>query len=334
MFLIILILVLTVLSWSPRTAIMFEIIHVRKASCRVFLSRKQFQRERVWVRKNKHEESNRDSRYALSYVLSHMCWRCCDYWHILCYETPGNTRGSAWSGERWRRFSQNKKQVQYSISLGFHRIALELGRIWVSLCLCEISVDFGEFHKETKTQDSGDQFISRYSPDIRVLSIYLQVYTCIFTRLCPKAGRVLNSARFFPLLVCVSIGTLETLIGSRAVPICEVRLFQYEIMVLACQVGPVHLTLAQINWEMNCIAKNKCTFRKTWSVQRRMNAPTESINEKLVAYEVTSSLVIALKSVSHLFVDRQTICNTKRAVLAVLIRFCGTILSETKSCKD
>ena len=228
-------------------------------------------------------------------------------------------------------FHKIRKQVQYSISLGFHRIALELG---VSLCLCEISADFGEFHKETKTQDSGDQFISRYSPDIRVLSIYLQVYTCIFTRLCPKAGRVLNSARFFPLLACLSIGTLETLIGSRAVPICEVRLFQYEIMVLACQVGPVHLTLAQINWEMNCIAKNKCTFRKTWSVQRRMNAPTESINEKLVAYEVTSSLVIALKSVSHLFVDRQTICNTKRAVLAVLIRFCGTILSETKSCKD
>ena len=34
---------------------------------------------------------------------------------------------------------------------------------------------------------------------------------------------------------------------------------KYKIMVLACQVGPFHLTLTQINWEMNCIAKSKCT---------------------------------------------------------------------------
>ena len=71
------------------------------------------------------------------------------------------------------------------------------------------------------------------------------------------------------------IGNLETLIGSRALytdhvlRTCEVRLLRrtflwqselmakYEIMVLACQVGPYHLTLTQINTEMNCIAKNK-----------------------------------------------------------------------------
>ena len=29
------------------------------------------------------------------------------------------------------------------------------------------------------------------------------------------------------------------------------------VMVLACQVGPFHLALTQINSEMNCIAKNK-----------------------------------------------------------------------------
>ena len=29
-------------------------------------------------------------------------------------------------------------------------------------------------------------------------------------------------------------------------------------MVLACQVGPFHLKLTQINSEMNFIAKNKC----------------------------------------------------------------------------
>ena len=33
---------------------------------------------------------------------------------------------------------------------------------------------------------------------------------------------------------------------------------KYEIMVLACQVGPFHLKLTQINSEMNRIAKNKC----------------------------------------------------------------------------
>ena len=43
----------------------------------------------------------------------------------------------------------------------------------------------------------------------------------------------------------------------------QVRSFQlesmlkHEIMVMACQVGPLHLTLTQIN-SMNCIAKNKC----------------------------------------------------------------------------
>ena len=34
-------------------------------------------------------------------------------------------------------------------------------------------------------------------------------------------------------------------------------LAKYEIMVFACQVGPFHLTLTQINSEMNYIAKNK-----------------------------------------------------------------------------
>ena len=45
---------------------------------------------------------------------------------------------------------------------------------------------------------------------------------------------------------------------------CEIRLFRselmtkYEIVVLACQVGPFHLKVTQINSEMNCIAKHKC----------------------------------------------------------------------------
>ena len=34
---------------------------------------------------------------------------------------------------------------------------------------------------------------------------------------------------------------------------------KFEIMVLACQIGPFHLKLTQINSEMNCIAKHKFT---------------------------------------------------------------------------
>ena len=40
-------------------------------------------------------------------------------------------------------------------------------------------------------------------------------------------------------------------------------------MVLACQVGPFHLTLTQINSEMNCIAKNKCPESQKLDTRRR-----------------------------------------------------------------
>ena len=135
---------------------------------------------------------------VLSYVLSHMCWRCCDYWHILCYETPGNTRGSAWSGERWRRFSQNKKTsaILHIPWISWNRSGTwqNLSLVYLFLCVCEISADFTKKRKHKTLEISLS--VLTYSPDIRVLSIYLQVYTCNFTRLCPKAGRVLNSARF------------------------------------------------------------------------------------------------------------------------------------------
>ena len=59
------------------------------------------------------------------------------------------------------------------------------------------------------------------------------------------------------------IGTLETLIGSCALRVVHLwkslmANIKCEIMVLACQVGPFHLKLTQINSEMNRIAKNKC----------------------------------------------------------------------------
>ena len=68
------------------------------------------------------------------------------------------------------------------------------------------------------------------------------------------------------------VGNLEALIGSRKLysdhalllsrSLFSVELLiancTREIMVLACQVGPFHLTLTQINSEMNCIAKKKC----------------------------------------------------------------------------
>ena len=50
-------------------------------------------------------------------------------------------------------------------------------------------------------------------------------------------------------------------------------------MVLACQVGPFHLTLTQINSEMNCIAKNKCPESQKLDMRRRgenLNATSDT----------------------------------------------------------
>ena len=87
-------------------------------------------------------------------------------------------------------------------------------------------------------------------------------------------------------------GNLQTLTGSRSV--CRSRAWdvlakyvsfqqceltaKYEIMVWACQVGPLHLTLTRINLEVNWIAKNKCVKsqkldtrrRGTWELERHI----------------------------------------------------------------
>ena len=106
------------------------------------------------------------------------------------------------------------------------------------------------------------------------ICLFDEIHFMLITRPRPKArGRVLNLARFVCLFVCLffpsvsQIGTLETLICARAVfrlRALASTLFsvgineKHEIMVLACQVGPLHLKLTQINSEMKCIAKNKC----------------------------------------------------------------------------
>ena len=59
----------------------------------------------------------------------------------------------------------------------------------------------------------------------------------------------------------------------------------YEIMVLACQVSPFHLTLTQINSDMNCIAKNKCPESQKLDTRRRgenLNArPSDGLYNQL-----------------------------------------------------
>ena len=47
------------------------------------------------------------------------------------------------------------------------------------------------------------------------------------------------------------------------------EMVKYEIMVLACQVGLFHLKLTQINSEMNCIAKYKCSLSQKLDTRRR-----------------------------------------------------------------
>ena len=56
---------------------------------------------------------------------------------------------------------------------------------------------------------------------------------------------------------------------------------KYEIMVLACQVGLFHLTLTQINSEMNCIAKNQSSESQKPDTRRRgENLNATSITDK------------------------------------------------------
>ena len=43
----------------------------------------------------------------------------------------------------------------------------------------------------------------------------------------------------------------------------------YEIMVLACKVGPLHLTLTQMNSEKNCLAKKKFPVSQKLDTRRR-----------------------------------------------------------------
>ena len=109
------------ISWTAETEV-FELVFS--------LWRKQFQRERLSnfrVQKNKHKASNAGWRSALSYVSQHhqhIHWRWWD-WHILCYETPGNTRGLC----EVVNFG-GTASFSNSISLGFHGITVKLGRIW------------------------------------------------------------------------------------------------------------------------------------------------------------------------------------------------------------
>ena len=109
------------ISWTAETEV-FELVFS--------LWRKQFQRKRLSnfrVRKNKHKASNAGWRSALTYVSQHqqrIRWRWWD-WHILCYETPGNTRGLC----EVVNFG-GTTSFSNSISLGFHGITVKLGRIW------------------------------------------------------------------------------------------------------------------------------------------------------------------------------------------------------------
>ena len=83
------------------------------------------------------------------------------------------------------------------------------------------------------------------------------------------------------------IGTLETLIGSRAVDhvrkTWEVRLFQCELMAKyanygfglpSCLCQVVFAKLSLINSEMNCITKHKCTGEKLNATPHMSRATT------------------------------------------------------------
>ena len=79
------------------------------------------------------------------------------------------------------------------------------------------------------------------------------LFVCLFLSRCRK------SALLRRWLVCA-------LFADHVRTTCEVCLFQcelmvkYEIMVVACQIGPFHLKLTQIKSEMNCITKHKIMY--------------------------------------------------------------------------
>ena len=55
---------------------------------------------------------------------------------------------------------------------------------------------------------------------------------------------------------------------------CEL-MAKYKIVVWACQVGPFHLKLTQINSEVNCIAMHKCAERQKLDNLKEANETQE-----------------------------------------------------------
>ena len=94
----------------------------------------------------------------------------------------------------------------------------------------------------------------------------------------------MGSVCFYYFQSVLQIGTLETLIGSRAlysdhvvlllrkknisVELMAVRLLWF-LWFWYCQGGPFHLEFTQINSEMNCIAKHKCPDSQKVDTRRR-----------------------------------------------------------------
>ena len=83
----------------------------------------------------------------------------------------------------------------------------------------------------------------------------------------------------------------------------------YDIMVLACQVGLFYLTLTQIKSEMNCIAKNKCPERQKLDTRRRGENVTlvESNNMYIFAFFVFDLFYVIDKSVRKSYVHSETV---------------------------
>ena len=59
---------------------------------------------------------------------------------------------------------------------------------------------------------------------------------------------------------------------------------EYKIMVLACQVGPFHLKLTQINSETYCIVKHKCTVSQKLDTRRRGEKLSATTATKATTY--------------------------------------------------
>ena len=105
----------------PRTTIIFEIIHVRKASCCVRV--RIFPFEESNSKEKEHEASNADSRSALAQVALEWIWSNCVYFWLTPVNISGFPNRKTCPKFAWRTKKLNRVVVWVKL-INFTKITL------------------------------------------------------------------------------------------------------------------------------------------------------------------------------------------------------------------